>query len=58
MLHNHALPSTSAAALVVIGFVKAEEKFFSRLNSYSLQCGVESEIPSNLGNMRQSGFYA
>lgn len=54
----HALPSTSVAVLVVIGSIKKQHDFSLLPYLNPFQCGTESEIPSTLGNMRPSGYYA
>lgn len=38
-LHSHALPSTSAAVFVVIGFVKMDDNFSPFTYLYPFQCG-------------------
>lgn len=57
-LRGHALPSTPAADLVVIGRVKVLEDFSSHLSLYPFHCGEESETRSTHGNMRPSGYHA
>lgn len=57
MHHGHALPSTFMPNLFVVGSVKVHYNFPAFLYSYSFQCGEESEIRSNPGNMSSSGFY-
>lgn len=55
---DQALTSTSAAVLVVIGLVKADDDLSPFFYSYLFQCGKKSEIPSTPDNIRPSGYYA
>lgn len=57
-MHGHALPSTSATDLDVIGSNKVHQYFARLSNPYSLKCGMESEILSTLSNICLYVFHA